>query len=48
VCAAAGADADVAGAEADGACEVVLLQPETANAAPMASAMGVSRCLCMG
>src|SRR6185437_4947924 len=46
VCAGAGADADAAGAD-DAWLDALLLQPETASAAPTASAIGVRRCLCM-
>src|SRR5690348_100147 len=46
VCAGAGADADAAGAD-DAWFDALLLQPETASAAPTASAIGVKRCLCM-
>src|SRR5690348_8003616 len=46
VCAGAGAEVDAAGAEAFWFW--LLLQPETASAAPMASAIGVNKCLCIG
>src|SRR5574337_1970572 len=46
VCAGAGAVAEAAGADASWFW-ALLLQPEMASAAPMASAIGVRKCLCM-
>src|SRR5574337_1428364 len=46
VCAGAGAVAEAAGADASWFW-ALLLQPEMASAAPMASAIGVRKCFCM-